>query len=171
MVFFTLSQAVAALSLVLGAGLLQVEAFDNSRSDNLAVYFGQGSGSLASFCQDDTIDVIPLAFLSKYFSTGGMPELDMSSICSSTTNPFPGTNLANCQVLANDIKACQAKGKLVTLSLGGATGNNAFESDAQAEKFADTVWDLFLGGDGGEGKVRPFGAAVLDGCVFRSTHD
>ncbi|KAK1230753.1 Chitinase 2 [Marasmius sp. AFHP31] len=60
---------------------------------------------------------------------------------------------------------CQGKGKIVTLSLGGDNKNNpgpiTFSSDAQAEQFADTVWNLFLGGSSPSG--RPFGNAVLDG--------
>ena len=59
-----------------------------------------------------------------------------------------------------DIQACQAKGKLVTLSLGGDKESVSFASDAQAETFADTVWDLFLGGSS---DTRPVGDAVLDG--------
>lgn len=77
---------------------------------------------------------------------------------------FPGTALANCSFLAQDIKACQAAGKLVTLSLGGGTGQVGFSSDSQAESFADQIWDLFLGG---ASDIRPFGDAVLDGCVSR----
>lgn len=62
--------------------------------------------------------------------------------------------------MAEDIKTCQDKGKIVTLSMGGATGAAVFTDDAQAEDFAQTVWDLFLGGDS---DTRPFGDAVLDG--------
>ncbi|KAG6810554.1 hypothetical protein H0H92_011339 [Tricholoma furcatifolium] len=163
MVFLSSSKTIFAGFLALGAGLLQANAaFDNSRSDNLAVYFGQGTGTLASFCQDDTIDVIPLAFLFKFFSTGGMPQIDFAGLCSSDTDPFPGTQLANCQStsLADDIKTCQANGKIVTLSLGGGTGDVGFSSDSQAEQFADTIWNSFLGGTS---DTRPFGSAVLDG--------
>jgi chitinase len=73
---------------------------------------------------------------------------------------FPGTGLANCQGLAPEIKACQAKGKIVTLSLGGASSGVGFQSDSQASTFADTLWNLFLGGSS---STRPFGDAVLDG--------
>jgi chitinase len=62
--------------------------------------------------------------------------------------------------MAPDIKHCQSKGKLVTLSLGGATGGVGFQSDSQATSFADTIWNLFLGG---ESSIRPFGDAILDG--------
>ena len=75
---------------------------------------------------------------------------------------FPGTNLPNCAFLAKDIKTCQSKGKIVTLSLGGATGAAGFSSAAQAASFGDTIWNVFLGGKNG---TRPFGDAELDGYV------
>jgi len=67
--------------------------------------------------------------------------------------------------MAADIKACQARGKAIILSLGGATGAATFSSDSQASSFADTVWNLFLGGSS---STRPFGDAVLDGYVASS---
>ena len=75
---------------------------------------------------------------------------------------FAGTALANCDSLADDVKTCQKAGKIVTISLGGATGEVGFASDSEAETFADTIWNLFLGGDS---PVRPFGDAILDGYV------
>lgn len=90
-----------------------------------------------------------------------MPELTLSNTCSAENNGvFPGTSLPKCQFMESDIKACQDKGKIVTLSLGGATGGNGFSSDSQAEQFAETIWNLFLGG---QSDIRPFGNAVLDG--------
>jgi hypothetical protein len=71
--------------------------------------------------------------------------------------------LANCQFLAAGIQGCQAAGKIVTLSLGGASGAATFSSDAQGKAFADTIWNLFLGGTS---STRPFGAAVLDGYAL-----
>ena len=44
--------------------------------------------------------------------------------------------------------------------MGGASGAYGFTSDAEAEAFADTVRDMFLGGDG---ELRPFGDRPLDG--------
>ncbi|KAG5633744.1 Chitinase 1, partial [Asterophora parasitica] len=82
-------------------------------------------------------------------------------ICNGNDFPvFPGSSLAQCQFLASSIKACQARGKIVTLSLGGATGGSTFASNAQAETFAQQVWNLFFGGSS---NTRPFGDAVLDG--------
>lgn len=152
----------------------QVVAFDNARYDNLAVYWGQnsyGAGHsndpanwqkrLSAYCNDNTIDVFPVAFLNVFFGTGGAPQINLANTCNPTDNTtFPGTALANCASLASDIKTCQAKGKIVTLSLGGATGSVGFQSDSQAQTFAQTIWNMFLGGSS---STRPFGDAALDG--------
>ncbi|KAJ7636432.1 glycoside hydrolase superfamily [Roridomyces roridus] len=120
-----------------------------------------GQQNLAAYCQDSTINAIPMAFLNKFFSTGGLPEIDLGNTCNATSNGvFPGTSLANCQFLATDIEGCQRANKSVTLSLGGATGVDSLASDAQGVEFANTIWDLFLGGSS---DTRPFGSAVLDG--------
>ncbi|KAG6876471.1 hypothetical protein C0993_002843 [Termitomyces sp. T159_Od127] len=144
MPFLERFKAFLTAYVIVSATFLRTGAFDISRSDN-----------------DDTIDVFPLAFLNVFFSTGGLPEINLSNTCNPTDfGVFAGTSLANCQFLAADIQACQAKGKIITLSLGGATGAASFTSDAQAQAFADTIWDLFLGGSS---STRPFGSAVLDG--------
>ncbi|KAG8859300.1 Chitinase 1 [Tulasnella sp. 330] len=149
-------------------------AYDNTCNDNLVQYWGQNSygaanpsdtanyqKTLSFYCGDSTTNVFPVAFLNVFFGTGGEPEIDLANICSSSSDPvFAGTELANCQFLAADIETCQAAGKIVTISLGGATGGGTFTSDAQAEAFADQIWNLFLGGTS---STRPFGAAVLDG--------
>ncbi|TFK41331.1 glycoside hydrolase family 18 protein [Crucibulum laeve] len=149
-------------------------AFDNNRFDNVAVYWGQNSYGaaygtdtanfqqrLSFYCNDNVIDVFPVAFVNVFFGTGGAPSMNLANTCNPTDNAtFPGTTLPNCASLATDIITCQSKGKIVTLSLGGATGAVGFQSDAQATTFAQTIWDLFLGGSS---STRPFGSAVLDG--------
>ncbi|KII93374.1 glycoside hydrolase family 18 protein [Plicaturopsis crispa FD-325 SS-3] len=142
-----------------------VNAYDNSRNDNLAVYWGQDSAgnqqTLQYYCADDTINAFPLAFLYIFFGEGGAPVIDFANTCNQYDNStFPGTDLANCQGLADDIEACQAKGNIVTLSIGGGTGQVGFANDTQATDFAVQIWDLFLGGSS---STRPFGSAVLDG--------
>ncbi|KAG6820775.1 hypothetical protein H0H93_012039 [Arthromyces matolae] len=153
---------------------LQAQAFDVGRHDNVAVYWGQNSYGavdptnsanwqkrLSFYCQDNAVDTFPIAFLNVFFSTGGLPSINLANICNPTDNAtFPGTNLANCTSMAADIAACQAKGKIVTLSLGGASASVGFQSDSQATTFAQTIWDLFLGGSS---STRPFGTAILDG--------
>ena len=70
-----------------------------------------------------------------------------------------------------DIKTCQAAGKAVLLSLGGAAGTYGFSSASEAQTFATTLWNIF-----GEGtsSTRTFGTAVVDGfdlgIVFRYYH-
>ncbi|KAF9535506.1 glycoside hydrolase superfamily [Crepidotus variabilis] len=146
------------------ASIMPALGFSSQRTDNLAVYWGQdGAGqqqSLGFYCDDDTIDVIPLAFLYTFFGQGGMPILDFSNICSNGGKAFSGTGLADCSYMAADIQKCQAKGKLITLSLGGATANVGFGNSGDAASFANTIWNLFLGGNG---PMRPFGNAILDG--------
>ncbi|KAL0578028.1 Chitinase 2 [Marasmius crinis-equi] len=168
MVSFTITTLITS-GLIIGAS-----AFDNSRYDNLAVYWGQNSYGavhandqanwqrpLSFYCQDDTINAFPIAFVNEFFGPGGVPSMNLANTCSAEANgTFPGTNLPNCTALAPDIQTCQSKGKIVTISLGGATGAVGFKSDQQASDFADTIWNLFLGGNG---STRPFGDAVLDG--------
>ncbi|KAI0322297.1 class III chitinase [Amylostereum chailletii] len=155
-----------------------VRAFDNTRFDNVsfahhAGYWGQNSYGathtdtanfqkpLSQYCQDDAIDVIPIAFVTTFFGTGGLPVLNLANTCNNVDNAtFPGTGLADCSAMASDIEFCQSKGKVVTLSLGGAGGGVGFSGDDQAVAFADTIWNLFLGGSS---STRPFGDAVLDG--------
>ncbi|KAL5525492.1 hypothetical protein ACEPAG_6828 [Sanghuangporus baumii] len=161
-----------------------VHAFDNNRNDNvclshffmldqfantlfyaqLAVYWGQNSGGdqqrLSFYCQDDVYDVIPLAFLYVFFGTGGQPMMSFANTCNEGNGTFPGTALSDCSFLASDVKDCQSKGKIITISLGGAASSVGFVNQSQAEEFATTIWDNFLGG---ESDVRPFGDAVLDG--------
>ncbi|KIK05569.1 carbohydrate-binding module family 5 protein [Laccaria amethystina LaAM-08-1] len=159
--------------LTIGLHALNVVAFNNSRRDNVLginsifSYWGQSSNTtnaqhrLAFYCADNVIDVFPIAFLQKFFGTGGAPEINLANTCNPAENgTFPGTSLINCASLAPDITSCQAKGKIVTLSLGGAEGTFGFQSSSQATAFAHTVWNMFLGGSSA---TRPFGHAILDG--------
>ncbi|KAJ3797832.1 class III chitinase [Lentinula aff. detonsa] len=145
--------------------LIGTRAYDGSRYDNNSygathtdvVNYQQRIGY---YCGDDAVDVFPVAFVDIFFSTGGLPSLNLAT-CNPTDNAtFPGTLLPDCSALASDIETCQAAGKLVTISLGGANGGVGFSSDAQGTAFAQTIWDLFLGGSS---STRPFGSAVLDG--------
>ncbi|KIP08233.1 carbohydrate-binding module family 5 protein [Phlebiopsis gigantea 11061_1 CR5-6] len=160
-------------SVLLSFTSLQASAFDITANDNVVAYWGQNSyGATHSdtanwqqpidfYCQDDSIDAFPIAFLNVFFGAGGLPSIDLANTCNVNDNSvFSGTQLPDCSFLASAIETCQSKGKIVTISLGGATGAAGFTSDAQASQFATTIWDLFLGGSS---STRPFGAAVLDG--------
>ncbi|KAG6866839.1 hypothetical protein C0991_008775 [Blastosporella zonata] len=120
---------------------------------------------LSFYCDDDTVDVFPLAFLYIFRGKGGLPVIDFSNvlfilahlqglkadvgckICGlGSGKTFPGSDLTDCSFLEEDIRFCQAKGKIVTLSIGGATSEVGFSSDAQAEAFGTLLWEMFLGG-------------------------
>ncbi|KAF8350209.1 chitinase [Amanita rubescens] len=154
-----------ALFLSQCAPLITAATFVANRTYNLAAYWGQDSVGhqkrLSYYCQDDSIDIIPLAFLPVFFDKGGYPLINFANVCSDWgSNAFAGTNLANCAFLSEDIRGCQSKGKIVTLSLGGPTAKVGFQSDSQAKSFAEVTWNLFLGGSSA---IRPFGGAILDG--------
>ncbi|KLO12185.1 glycoside hydrolase [Schizopora paradoxa] len=169
MSFLSILHILFSLSL-----LRYVSSFDITRNDNLVLYWGQNSYGathsntadyqqrLSFYCGSDSVtDTFPLAFLTTFFGEGGVPSMDFSNICSTDNDPvFSGTELPNCSFMASDIETCQAAGKIVTISLGGATGAVGFTSDSQAQSFADQIWNIFLGGSS---STRPFGNAVLDG--------
>ncbi|KAJ1727828.1 Chitinase 2 [Coemansia biformis] len=147
-----------------------VSAYSPACANNVVTYWGQNSWggshldkpnqwekSLASYCQDETFDVINMAFLVNYNLTG-LPVLNHAFHCETK---FNGTNTLHCPSIGSDIKACQAKGKKVVLSLGG--GNiytYGLSTAADGQAFADTVWNMFLGGTH---RYRPYDDAVLDG--------
>ncbi|KAG0070721.1 Chitinase 1 [Linnemannia elongata] len=140
-----------------------VRAFDPLSRTNVVNYWGQNSasyaggkeGDLVDYCQDGTVSVFAMAFISQI--QNGRPVLNLANHCAQT---FPGTTLLNCPKIGQDIKACQASGKAIVISIGGASGAYSLPDAAAGRAFADQIWDLFLGGSSG---TRPFGDAVLDG--------
>ncbi|KAF7378476.1 Glycoside hydrolase family 18 protein [Mycena sanguinolenta] len=167
-------------ALVLSA--VAASAYDPTRNDNLVVYWGQNSygkthpsdtanwqQTISNYCQDTCIDVIPIAFVDSF--SGGVPDLNLanasifSTRCVWRAKPFhqicdDNGVTGTCASLAAGIQACQAMGKIVTLSLGGGSTSASFATDTDATNFATTIWNSFLGGSGAH---RPFGSAVLDG--------
>jgi chitinase len=136
-------------------------------------------------CADSNIDVIVLAFLMTINGPGGAPEIDFS-ISSEGCTTFSGTNLKNCPEIgygtlptsrnlgykganlpSEDMTKCQAAGKTILLSIGGATySEGGFASATAANAGADLLWATF-GPDQNDTKIhRPFGSAVIDGFDF-----
>jgi len=135
----------------------------------LVIYWGQESSSageqpLATYCATGAYDIIVIGFAYEFpFASGSptsaYPALNFANHCSTTyddENPY----LLICPDIAADILTCQSLGVQILMSFGGGVGRYGFDSDAQAITFATTVWDMFLGGNGA---VRPFGNAILDG--------
>ncbi|WPG97486.1 glycoside hydrolase family 18 protein [Acrodontium crateriforme] len=169
-------QCAAAAALLLSAGA--VNATDITRSDNIAVYwgqnsYGQGSGSLAqqslgTYCANSNINIIPLAFLYQITSgTGGQPVLNFANQ-QNDCSTFPDTETIHCPQIAADIKTCQQKyGKTIVLSVGGATyTEGGFSSASDASTYADKLWAMFGPQQSGSSALRPFDDAVVDGFDF-----
>jgi len=151
-------------------------SFNAQASNNLAVYYGQSpdtaNTSLTQVCQDPTINIVILAFLTEFFGPGGQPALNFGPTCGDMTKEAAAQNLTgilDCTSatppavsLSTAIQTCQNSGKKVLLSLGGALSNTTFTSDAQATAFATTLWNMFGAGTGSQ-VGRPFGDVKIDG--------
>lgn len=160
-----LAVSLVMLSLQL---LAYAHEFNIHCNDNLVMYWGQNSHGatnpgenqlpLDEYCDKDAGDLIVLSFLSEFNADGlHPPGLNFANSCTST---FDNSTLLHCSNIGKAVAKCQRRGKKVLLSLGGAAGAYGFASDAQAEHYADRVWDTFLGG---YSDARPFDQAVLDG--------
>lgn len=153
-----------------GSGATSSGSFNAKAKDNVAVYYGQSPATsqvtLAKLCADDSVNIVILAFLSEFFSAGGLPTMDFGPACggqSAQMKSKGATGMLQCGQMATDIATCQSAGKKVLLSLGGATAQTAFTDDNQATTFASTLWNLFGGGTGLDAGLRPFGKTTIDG--------
>lgn len=151
--------------------------FNAGSNSNVAVYYGQTAATsqvtLAQICQDSNVDIVILAFLTEIAGPGGYPTVNFGAACGSSSpdqTAKGATGLLNCPTMAADITTCQGLGKKVMLSLGGASGNTAFTSVAQAQSFATQVWNLFGSGTGEDSDLRPFGSTILDGIDIGKSH-
>ncbi|KAF9430714.1 Chitinase 1 [Podila epigama] len=140
------------------------KAFDPLNKTNVVNYWGQNSVSysggqearLEDYCEDDTVNVFAIAFIHKI--QDGIPILNLAGHCQAT---FPGTRILHCPEIGKAIAKCQARGKAVVVSIGGASGSYSVPDAQTGKAFAKTIWDMFLGGSS---NTRPFGEdVILDG--------
>jgi chitinase len=147
------------------------------KTPGIVVYWGQnGVGSrivdptkhekpLADTCRDNPhYEMIVIGFIIDFFSPENVdrtPRTNFSKHCNSM-NAYDENHrrLYKCDEIGRGVNECQRMGKKVLLSLGGANGSYGFNNDDEARMFAQTTWDLFLGG---KSNFRPFSTAVLDG--------
>ncbi len=183
---------IAGLAVGLGVGLTRHKHSDHHHTGNsssggngsspdsspppkppatVAVYWGAKlkTVSLDTVCEDPSYDIVNLSFLSAFFATGQYPRLAIPSLNgSSEAQRLAGAaDLQDGTALMPAIRKCQAGGKRVLLSMGGAAGyaDVRVASDTQGRQVADMIWHLFLGGDE-KPELRPFGDVVLDGVDF-----
>ncbi|KXN70579.1 glycoside hydrolase family 18 protein, partial [Conidiobolus coronatus NRRL 28638] len=118
---------------------------------------------LSEYCNNDEYDVIPIGFLNVFNAGNGqLPGINFANHCPDEFNPLLKNYMTAkmCPKIGVDIPYCQKKGKTILLSLGGAIAQVGFNNAQEAATFAETVWNVFLGG---QHQYRPFGSAVLDG--------
>lgn len=141
------------------------------KTSKLVVYWGAklNTVSLDAVCSDPSYDIVNISFLSYFFAEGQFPRLAIPSLNgSSAAQKLAGAiSLQDGTSLTPAIQKCQANGKLVLLSMGGAAGYSdvRLSSNDQGAQVANTIWNLFLGGTQ-KPEIRPFGNAVLDGVDF-----
>jgi len=149
----------------------------NATAPNLTIaYYGQSNMtakvSLSQLCAGTSVDIITLAFINSFYGPTDPSKMNITLdfngyLCQAPnqTQIAAGvTGLLDCTIdgFAAEVAACQAQGKKVLISAGGASANLSMPSQEAAEEVAKTLWDMFLGGSGLKG-VRPFGDVVLDG--------
>ncbi|EAW24262.1 class III chitinase ChiA1 [Aspergillus fischeri NRRL 181] len=171
--FSLVATAVAALAPL-------TSAFDASSRSNLAIYWGQGPDQLrlSHFCKETSLDIINIGFINYFpdMSPGHWPGSNFGNQCDGSyyvTNDGVVTKLlSGCHQIMEDIPICQAAGKKVLLSIGGAyPPDQSILSEDSAVAFATFLWGAFGPvAEGWEGP-RPFGNVVVDGFDFDIEHN
>lgn len=126
------------------------------------------------------MDIINLGFVNIFPDQGvaGWPGSNFGNQCDGTYYTVGNLTtelLKGCHQLVEDIPICQAAGKKVFLSLGGAyPATQQILSEDSANNFADFLWGAFgpktddwVSNNG----PRPFGDVVVDGFDFDIEHN
>ena len=139
----------------------------------LNVYWGQvGSKRLASYCESTGFEYVTVSFVNNSPETdrSGLdyPGTNFGAHCSgevyvNEANGRPSQLLSNCRLIAEDIPKCQALGKKVLLSIGGAWNPNGtvvtnytVSGPKKGLEFADFLWGAFGPKVGSWTGPRPF---------------
>ncbi|RAL67819.1 hypothetical protein DID88_008546 [Monilinia fructigena] len=169
--FFTVAAATFALITP------SVALYDASSPANLALYWGSGpsQANLSYYCEQSTVDIIPLGFMNVFPAQGdGYPAENFGNACYGQPifMPGPGYPLGDvntskdqlyvqCPGIQEGIPYCQSLGKKILLSLGGASATYQLTGAADGEYFAD-----FLPMDGGYYGTDPNIHIDIDGFDF-----
>lgn len=146
---------------------------------------GQGSGQkdLSVYCDEATVDIIPIGFVNAFpAQANGLVGDDYGNQCGSAVYAGPGymgaapvaaDNLlhASCPALSIDIAYCQAStNKKILLSLGGAIGTYALDTQEDGIYLANYLWKSYGPYDplwaAMPNHYRPFGEIAVDGFDF-----
>ncbi|WVZ55045.1 hypothetical protein U9M48_005761 [Paspalum notatum var. saurae] len=150
--FYVCSSTLACLFIL----FLLSSAPTGSHAGSIAIYWGQNGneGTLAETCATGNYAFVNIAFLCS-FGSGQAPQLNLAGHCDPYSNA--------CTNLTADINLCQSKGVKVMLSIGGGAGGYSLNSNQDALRLSQYIWNNFLGGHSDK---RPLGDAVLDGVDF-----
>ncbi|TGO40934.1 hypothetical protein BHYA_0029g00440 [Botrytis hyacinthi] len=151
--FFTV--AAATFAFIAPAAAL----YDASSPANVALYWGSGPSqtNLSYYCEQSTVDIIPLAFMNVFPAQGdGYPAENFGNACYGKPifTPGPGYPLGDvdtskdqlyvqCPGIQEGIPYCQSLGKKILLSLGGASNTYQLTGAADGEYFADFLWGSY----------------------------
>ncbi|KAK4434315.1 Acidic endochitinase [Sesamum alatum] len=135
--------------LIIISVLIVSSLFASSEACGISTYWGQNSseGTLVDTCDSGLYQYVNLAFLSN-FGRGGEPVVNLDG--------------HEKWRLSTDIRACQAYGVKVLLSLGGPYGTYGLVSIDDAKQVATYLWENFLAPNA----TGELGDAPLDGIDF-----
>lgn len=149
-----------------------------ARSRHADSYQGQGAYQprLSTFCAETSLDIINIGFVNYFPDVGlaGWPQTNFGNQCDGTVYTHNGETtglLKNCHQIVEDIPICQANGKKIFLSLGGATPEvgQYVATKESAVAFSEWLWGAFGPNDSPYATIdvpRPFDDVVVDGFDF-----
>jgi chitinase len=137
---------------------------------------------LSQFCAETSLDIINIGFVNIFpdAGPGNWPGSNFGNQCDGLTykNADGVTTdlLSGCHQIWEDIPICQAAGKKVFISLGGAYPDwgQVIETEESASEFADFLWGAFgpqTDAWTAENGPRPFSDVVVDGFDFDIEHN
>ncbi|KAI0392694.1 glycoside hydrolase family 18 protein [Xylariaceae sp. FL0594] len=162
------TSVTAALGLLAGlSAALPRPLAPRQNSGEVVMYWGQNGGGtienndLSTYCTEDAgVDIIVLAFLYQFGNGNDIPSGTIGQSCF-ISNTGQGQN---CEALSKAITTCQGNGKKIILSIGGAVGSYSLQSEDEATRIGQYLWNAYGKGDGST--QRPLGDAVVDGFDF-----
>ncbi|KAF3936852.1 Endochitinase [Dactylella cylindrospora] len=182
MFFKSIAAAAVLASGFLADGVSAV--YDARFQNNTAVYWGQnGVASVASgkqydlltTCNNTNIDIVIISFVTKFKGKSSYPIINLSDQCGgylkNAEDPTKDTDILSCPHIGTAITQCQALGKKILLSLGGATYTDPGWKDlAAARSSANEIWGMFGPPGSKPFKYRPFANATVDGFDLDFEH-
>lgn len=103
--------------------------------------------TLAHFCNQSSVDIIPIGFIDAFpQQTGGLPGENFGNQCYGTPSyPDSGDDLpVQCPSVQNDIPYCQqVTHKKIVLSIGGGVTNYQLTGEAAGIDFANQLWQMY----------------------------